>query len=777
MRGRPPRGCASSWSTTPISSTARGWKTSSTSSPCCSRRPWSAPRRRSARCRWSPPPPGPCSPTRRRRCRPSRAAPCTRPSPSARGSIRSGSPWWTASKPGPTATSRSRPAGWRGGCTCRACAPETAWRCSPTAAHRWPRHCSACSKPAQPSPSSIPRIPAPATPPSSRPRRRGRSCTCGGPAAAVEEWLRGTSCPRLGLPCGGPAPLLDLLAGQPPGPAPAAARPEHPAYVSFTSGSTGEPKGVVASHLPLAHFVAWHAARFQLGAGDRFSLLSGLAHDPLLRDLFTPLCLGARLAIPAPGELTDPDRLARWLRREAVTVAHLTPALAEVLTAARGILLPALRLACCGGDVLTRQLVERLRRLAPGCTAVNFYGATETPQGMGYLEVVPPERERIPVGRGIDGVQLLVLTAAGGLAGVGELGEICIRSPYLALGYLDDPALTGERFVTNPFTGAPADRLYRTGDLGRYLPDGAVDLQGRRDLQVKVRGFRVEPAEIEAVLGAAPGVREVAVVAREQAGERRLVAYVVAAGEHGPQPAELRAWARERLPQPLVPSAFVPLPRLPLTPNGKLDRRALPPPAADAELAGRYQAPATDLELEIAAVWQEVLGVERVGVHDNFFDLGGHSLLLVRLHSRLQEALGADLSLIELFSHPNVLRQAERIRELRGGAAVAAPAPARRSLGPDRIAVVGMAGRFPGAQNVAALWRNLRDGVESVRFFSDEELRASGVAPGLLENPRYVRAYAEVAGDDLFDAGFFDLPPRQAELTDPQHRSEEHTSE
>ncbi|HVR97232.1 MAG TPA: amino acid adenylation domain-containing protein, partial [Thermoanaerobaculia bacterium] len=322
--------------------------------------------------------------------------------------------------------------------------------------------------------------------------------------AALSEWLRDSGCPDLALPRGGSAPVLRLLAGLPDGVPGRCAGPEDLAWVSFTSGSTGMPKGVLGSHRPLSHFIAWHGERFGLTASDRFSLLSGLAHDPLLRDLFTPLCLGAPLAIPQPEELASPGRFAHWMRAQGVTVAHLTPALSEVLTEAGEVTLETLRFAFFGGDVLTRRAVERLRGMAPGCACVNYYGATETPQGMGFHEVSLPDRERIPLGRGIDGVQLLVLNAAdrlaglAGLAGIGELGEICIRTPYLAQGYLHDEELTRERFVANPFTAAPDDRLYRTGDLGRYLPDGSVDLQGRRDAQVKIRGFRIELGEIEA---------------------------------------------------------------------------------------------------------------------------------------------------------------------------------------------------------------------------------------------------------------------------------------
>ncbi len=490
---------------------------------------------------------------------------------------------------------------------------------------------------------------------------------------AVEDWLRDAGCPSLALPAGGSAPALERFAGLPLG-SPRAAGPDDPAWVSFTSGSTGVPKGVLGSHRPLSHFIAWHSERFGLTATDRFSLLSGLAHDPLLRDLFTPLCLGARLAIPTPEDLTGPGRLARWMQEHGITVAHLTPALGEVLTEPPGITLETLRLAFFGGDVLTRHTVERMRGMAPGCACINYYGATETPQGMGFHEVSLPDRERIPLGRGIDGVQLLVVNPAGRLAGVGELGEICIRTPYLSLGYLQDEALTRERFLINPFTGGPDDRLYRTGDLGRYLPNGSVDYQGRRDNQVKLRGFRIELGEIEAALCAlSGGSPSVAVLREDTPGVRQLVAYVVGEAAHGQRSLSFREQLRERLPDHMVPAVIVVLAALPLTPNGKVDRKALPAP--DGRGASEsHQAPRTPVEEVLAGIWGDVLRLERIGIADRFFDLGGHSLLATQVLSRVRTAFGVELPLREVFEAPALSDLAARIEAaLRAGGGAAAP--------------------------------------------------------------------------------------------------------
>ena len=360
--------------------------------------------------------------------------------------------------------------------------------------------------------------------------------------------------------------------------------PDTLAYLSFTSGTTGTPKAVMGRHSSLTHFTPWLAAEFGLSAADRFSLLSGLAHDPLHRDVFTPLQLGASVVAPEPDEVGTPGYLARWLCEAGVTVVHLTPAMGQLLAdTSEGERMDSLRRAFFVGDVLRRGDVQRLAALAPNLRVVNYYGSTETQRAVSY-HVVDPEAEQkevIPLGRGIPGVQLLVRNAAGQLAGIGEVGEIWLRSPHLAAGYLGDAALSASRFVTNPWTGQPRDRLYRTGDLGRYRPDGEVEPMGRADQQVKVRGFRVELGEVESALASHPAIREAAVITREKgAGDRRLVAYwVPVEGSIEPDTAALRLHLKALLPEYMVPSAYVRLDRLPLTANGKLDRRALPEPA------------------------------------------------------------------------------------------------------------------------------------------------------------------------------------------------------
>ncbi|HVF59868.1 MAG TPA: amino acid adenylation domain-containing protein [Thermoanaerobaculia bacterium] len=480
----------------------------------------------------------------------------------------------------------------------------------------------------------------------------------GPPPEAVEEALAGVGCRcRLVLPPKAGLAGRDPAAGELETPLGVAIHSDDLAYLAFTSGSTGSPKGILGRHGSLSHFIPWQRYRYGFGEADRFSLLSGLSHDPLHRDVFTPLQTGGSIAVPDPDRIGSPGYLSAWLHDERVTVANLTPAMGQLLAEGGGVgSLPALRLVFVVGDILTRRDVLRLQELAPELVCVNHYGSTETQRAVGYY-VVPPRDaagvpEVLPLGRGIPDVQLLVVNAAGQVAGVGEVGEIWVRSPHVALGYLGEPERTAERFMVNPWTGEVTDRAYRTGDLGRYLPGGDVTFAGRADQQVKVRGFRIELGEIESVMGRHPGVREAAVVARGEGSDKRLVAYVVPS-DGTADVAALRAFLKERLPDYMVPSAWVALAALPLTPNGKLDRRALPDPPEEGS-TGELVAPRTLAEELVAEIWREVLRRDRIGVHDDFFDLGGHSLLATQVLARVAEGFDVELPVRTVFEYPTL---------------------------------------------------------------------------------------------------------------------------
>ena len=293
---------------------------------------------------------------------------------------------------------------------------------------------------------------------------------------------------------------------------------DDPAYIAFTSGSSGQPKGVLCRHGPITHFLPWQRQAFELRDSDRYGLLSGLGYNHLQRDVFTALAFGATLHVPSARDLSEPERLARWLGRQEISILHLTPAFSRFLQTAADTILPSIRRIFFGGDLLMRQDVLAAQEFAPNAELVSFYGATETQRAVGYFVIPAAQlqfddraRRTIPTGRGAPGVQLLLLTPGGQLAGIGEVGELHIRSPHLAAGYVGDAALSETNFVPNPFTGDPRDRLYRTHELGRYLPDGNVEWLGRNDRRASIRGFRVELAEVETALGQCPGVRHAAV--------------------------------------------------------------------------------------------------------------------------------------------------------------------------------------------------------------------------------------------------------------------------
>ena len=503
------------------------------------------------------------------------------------------------------------------------------------------------------------------------------------PAAQMEKALESASIGRrITLPSLAAAGAEKFLSGYPTENPAVAVGPDDLAYVAFTSGTTGNPKPVLGRHGSLTHFSAWMAETFAMRESDRFSMLSGLSFNLLHRDVFTPLGLGATLCIPAPEDIA-PGRLAQWLRREVISIVHLTPAMRQVLTAGAKTHLSSCRCAFFGGDLVRKNDVESFWELAPQAAIAIFYGATETQRAVGHFIIRPKNgnpgnhsdapslREVMPLGRGIKDVQLWVLSPSGGMAGIGEIGEICVRSPHLAKGYLGDDELTRERFITNPFTGIAGDRVYRTGEQGRYLPNGDVEFVGRGEDRVSIRGFRVELGEVETVLSRHRAVHEAVITAREdRMGNTQLAAYVVPKQDAAPTTSELRSYLAETLPEYMIPAHFILLERLPLSPAGKVDRGALPAPdGARPDMASEFVPPQTAVEEVLAQSWAELLGVERVGIRDNFFELGGHSLLAMQVIVRMRDVFRVDLPLKCLYDEPTV-------GGLAGGLARAANDPA-----------------------------------------------------------------------------------------------------
>ena len=450
----------------------------------------------------------------------------------------------------------------------------------------------------------------------------------------------------------------------------AVAGPEEIAYVIFTSGSTGRPKGVRIPHRAAVNFLASMAREPGLRADDTLCAITTLSFDIALLELMLPLTVGARIALADRATIADGVALAALLEAVDATVMQATPATWRMLLDSGWGGRPGMRLLC-GGEALPRDLADRL--LACGSELWNVYGPTETTV-WSTLEQVAPGKGPVAIGRPIANTQVYIVDRRMQLQPVGIAGELLIGGLGVARDYLDRPELTAEKFIDDPFGSRPGGRLYRTGDLARWRRDGGLEVIGRIDHQIKLRGFRIELGEIESVLGLGDDVAQAVVICREdRPGDKRLVAYLVpkpglsgdraagdsASSESGIDVAALRALARERLPEYMMPSAFVCLERLPLTPNGKVDRRALPAPDAEAFAVSEYAAPRSSEEETLAALWADVLGQPRIGIHDNFFDLGGHSLLATQLVTRMQNVLGADITLRMMFEAPTVARFAE----------------------------------------------------------------------------------------------------------------------
>jgi len=543
--------------------------------------------------------------------------------------------------------------------------------------------------------------------------------------------------------------------------------PDNRAYLIYTSGSTGRPKGVEVHHRALVNFLTAMAREPGLTAGDRLLSVTTLAFDIAGLELYLPLAVGARVILADRETAADGQRLLKTLRESRATAMQATPSTWRLLLAAGWQGEPRLRVLC-GGEALPPDLAQQLA--ARGESAWNLYGPTETTI-WSAVHRLPAGAGPVLAGRPIANTRIYIVDRIDPdmqPAVPGTPGELLIGGDGVARGYFGRPDLTAERFVPDPFGERPGGRLYRTGDLARHRNGGELEILGRLDHQVKIRGFRIELGEIETALAAVPGVRQAVVVARaDRSGGRRLIAYLVAETDLDVQ--TLRRFLAERLPEAFIPSRFVTLAALPLTPNGKVDRAALPEPdAGRPELGTDYRPPRSELERTIAAVWREVLGVEAVGVHDNFFDLGGHSLLLAQAHSRLI-ALGHDLTLLDLFRHPTVDALARRLSPAADPVSSLTPAPAQMAAG-SAMAIIGMAGRFPGAPDVDELWRRLCEGEELISRLSEEDLEAAGEPAALRGGPDYVKAAGVLDGAELFDAAFFGFSPREAEVMDPQHR-------
>ncbi len=440
---------------------------------------------------------------------------------------------------------------------------------------------------------------------------------------------------------------------------PGSCSPTNLAYVIYTSGSTGKPKGVMVEQRSVVNHMLWMQRRFPLSPADRILQKTPASADASVWEFFAPLTAGAQLVMAAPDVHRSPVDLMETAWRYGVTVIQFVPSLLTAVLESRGITqCDALRRVFCGGEILVQETARRFRAQS-NAELVNLYGPTEvTIDSTFHVWGASDDGHSLPIGKPVDNLRAYVVDRDTQLAPAGVAGELLLGGVGVARGYLRQPALTADRFIANPFAGVKSDRLYRTGDLVRRRNDGVIEFLGRRDAQLKVRGNRIEPGEIEAVLAEHPAVRQAAVLVREYApGDKRLVAYVATHDESWVQDEPLRALLRERLPEYMRPAAYVFLPRLPLTPNGKVDRKALPAPDSSAFAHRAYEAPVGEIETALAQIWAKVLRLERVGRRDHFFELGGHSLLAVTLLDRMRQS-GLHVDIEVLFGTPTLAQVA-----------------------------------------------------------------------------------------------------------------------
>ena len=596
--------------------------------------------------------------------------------------------------------------------------------------------------------------------------------------------LQGFDVPSVSLDASGSA-LLDRY---PRHPARVQPDPACLAYVIYTSGSTGKPKGVMNSHRALVNRIDWMQREYRLQSDDRVLQKTPYSFDVSVWEFFWPLMVGASIVMARPGGHKDPKYLREVIQDEGVTTLHFVPSmLSSLLDSIEWGEITGVRRLFASGEALSRTLVDRY--WATGTTAQlhNLYGPTEAAIDVSYWDCRNlPEEHSVPIGRPISNVQLHVLDGLCQPVPIGCYGELHIGGVAVARGYVGNPELTREKFIPDPFSADKSARLYKTGDLARWLPDGYLEFAGRLDHQVKLNGLRIELGEIEAHLRAQVDIRDCVVVASEvEAGGQRLVAYIVS--DRLPNEQGSDAWQERRnaeidriklglkqhLPEFMVPSLYVFLDALPLSPNGKVDRKLLPRPGAAASSQKTYVAPRQALEHDLCRIWQEVLQIEQVGIHDNFFEIGGTSLLCIRVQKRIRDELGLEIALTDIFEYPTLSELACFLAQGDEPPMGTAPAtadgrPAR--MGSTDIAIIGMAGRFPDADDLDAFWKNLVAGHEALHHFDDQQLLAAGISAESLAAPGYVKNGVILEGLDLFDATYFGFTPREAEVLDPQQR-------
>lgn len=540
---------------------------------------------------------------------------------------------------------------------------------------------------------------------------------------------------------------------------------DQPAYIFYTSGSTGRPKGIVVSHQSLPHIVRSHHALYP---PERKTLISGtIGFDMSLLLILPNLMTGQILYMSNMNYHFDVEEFISLILRHQIELIACVPAFYNMILQKK-VHLPSLKVVTLAGENLPPSLPPMHAIFAPNAILYNEYGPTEYAIGTSVAKIYDPVTKKIDlitIGPPLEGTSVYILNDSMELLPDGERGEICIAGLGLALGYLGRDDLTKEKFVFIELPTHEKIRIYRSGDFGRFLPSGDIEFLGRMDFQVKIRGNRVELEEIEQAIAAIEGVKEAVVIPQDMGQSKRLVGYFTSTLPGMEQ--KVRAVLAETHPHYMVPALLICVDRFDLTPNGKIDRKALVLPPIDT-MEEVIEEEDSSLQGKLLYLWKKVLQNKEITIYDRFFDLGGDSLQIVRLQMMIEETLGIKLGITDLFQYPTVDLLVNYLEEK--NKTLVSRNSFKEMSNDSTIAIIGMTGRFPGADNLEKFWSNLCHGVESISKLTTEQLKSAGVDDALMAASNYVRAKGVLANPELFDAEFFEINPKEAEYSDPQHR-------
>ncbi len=579
-------------------------------------------------------------------------------------------------------------------------------------------------------------------------------------------------------------PDLSALQGRPQHALATEPDPDQLAYTIYTSGPHASHKGVQTSHRAVVNRLLWLQQTFKLEPGDRLLQKTPFLFDIAVWENFWPLISGATLVLARPGSQKDPRLLISQVAEERITHLHFVPSvLREFLKTDEVKICVHLKKTFCSGEALPIELQRKFFSRFPKAELHNLYGPPEvTIDATCWDYKGGPSRHSFPIGRPIYNVKVYVVDAHLSPMPVGVEGELLIGGDGLTRGYRNRPIPTALRFIPDPFSDQPGARLFRTGDLVRYLPDTNLEFAGHLEHHRKMRGFRIDYDGIQGVLEGHPLVaRALAVSRKDNLGSNQLVAYIIPAGANSPQEDDLRVTLRKILPNYMIPSTFIIVQSFPKSADGKIDRRALPAPIRDTSEEEPYARAHSEIERVILNTWRKVLGLNQIEVNQNFFEIGGDSLGLIRVYRELPEILTKDLQILDLFRHPTIHELAQYFEGREEDLAISSTGAEHRDQVQRvmeqvkldtriSVAIIGMAGRFPGAQTIVDFWKNIQAGVLSLTTFTAEELVEAGVSSELIADPNYVPIRGMIDNLRDFDADFFDFTPREAQITDPQHR-------